>query len=220
VTVADTVFSGNTGFVHGGGISIEGSGTYELVNNVFFNNICHSGGVRDGDGIFASGVDTLTLTNNTFLNNGEEPVTIRLFGTSTASVYNNIVWDTSFLQRPIIIFDAILFDGQAPFAKVFNNDLRGFDATDVSLPDNPENFTSGGNIIDSDPLFLDPSEGDVHLQPGSPAINAGTKNAPSLPARDFEGNSRIIDHTVDIGADEFIPPSKAMPWIPLLLLDD
>ncbi|MBM3239033.1 T9SS type A sorting domain-containing protein [Candidatus Poribacteria bacterium] len=41
-------------------------------------------------------------------------------------------------------------------------------------------YTGTGNI-NADPLFVDPSSGDYHLQPGSPCIDAGDPNSPKDP---------------------------------------
>ena len=72
-------------------------------------------------------------------------------------------------------------------------------------------YSDNGNNIHEDPLFVDPTNGDFHLQSTSPCIDQGDNNAPSIPAEDFEGDSRIIDGdgdsnaVVDMGADEFRP---------------
>ena len=66
-------------------------------------------------------------------------------------------------------------------------------------------WTGEGNI-DADPLFVYPSglDGNLRLLPGSPCIDAGTNSTnPSLPSTDLDGNPRIINGTVDMGAYEF-----------------
>jgi len=54
----------------------------------------------------------------------------------------------------------------------------------------------------SDPLFVDPANGDFHLTYGSPCRNTGDNTAVNE-LTDYEGNPRIAQGTVDIGADEF-----------------
>jgi hypothetical protein len=60
----------------------------------------------------------------------------------------------------------------------------------------------GAGMIDSDPLFAEPANGDYHLTDGSPCRNAGLNHA-ELPADDFEGDPRIKGGRADIGADEY-----------------
>ena len=60
------------------------------------------------------------------------------------------------------------------------------------------------NLLDVDPQFFDPVNGDYHLRPTSPCANAGTNGAPSLPATDLDGNSRTNSTgQVDLGCYEF-----------------
>ena len=67
--------------------------------------------------------------------------------------------------------------------------------------------TASGNdangFVGLDPLLVNPTSGDLHINAGSPAINAG-ENLPSVQmgTMDFDGNPRIIGGTVDLGADE------------------
>jgi len=55
----------------------------------------------------------------------------------------------------------------------------------------------------ADPLLVAPDGGDVHLPPGSPAINAGDPAfVPGAGEVDLDGTARVNGPRVDIGADE------------------
>ncbi|MHB8643370.1 MAG: choice-of-anchor Q domain-containing protein [Gaiellaceae bacterium] len=64
-----------------------------------------------------------------------------------------------------------------------------------------------GNIL-ADPKFVDPANGDFHLQAASPAIDAGTSTG--APATDLDGHPRSDGH-VDIGAYEFAGAKLTVP---------
>lgn len=59
-----------------------------------------------------------------------------------------------------------------------------------------------GNITNT-PLFVDIANGDLHLQPDSPCINAGDNSCVSGNT-DLDGITRIVDGTVDMGAFESV----------------
>lgn len=65
----------------------------------------------------------------------------------------------------------------------------------------------------ADPMFADPANGDYHLLPGSPMIDAGNPADPPPGAVDIDSDPRAIDGDQDcvvrrdIGADEFVPAS-------------
>lgn len=61
-------------------------------------------------------------------------------------------------------------------------------------------FAGVNGNIQADPKFVDPAQGDFHLQQGSPAIDAGT--SAGAPSTDLDGRARSDGH-VDIGAYEF-----------------
>ncbi len=53
------------------------------------------------------------------------------------------------------------------------------------------------------PLLVDPSNGDLHVTAGSPAVNAGETLATSaIGSVDIDGHARVDGMAVDIGADE------------------
>lgn len=63
---------------------------------------------------------------------------------------------------------------------------------------------AGLNNIGTDPQFVDAGAGDYHLLPTSPCVNAGDPNyAAPAEATDLDGEPRIINGRVDMGADEY-----------------
>ncbi|MBI9017517.1 MAG: hypothetical protein JEZ07_09690 [Phycisphaerae bacterium] len=216
----------NSGF--GAGIyNINSSIT--LVNCIFHNNQTGNGGYGGygGDGKLSSdGGDggnggnsgsgsaifnangPLTITNCTFYSNrtglqgspgtggssnfGDDGNN----GTSGLRGYGGAVYSNT---SPTIITNSILWQNspdqiKAPFPDITYSDILG--GTGQSW--------FGTGCIDSNPLFANAPAGDLRLQVNSPCINIGDNNAENLPATDFQGDPRIIDTTVDIGADELL----------------
>jgi len=68
----------------------------------------------------------------------------------------------------------------------------------------------GSGNLSGDPLFVDPEAGNYHLQSGSPCINAGNNRSVSCD-QDLDGNARIINQRVDIGAYELA--GMDAPWV-------
>ncbi|OAD20687.1 Na-Ca exchanger/integrin-beta4 domain protein [Candidatus Thiomargarita nelsonii] len=83
--------------------------------------------------------------------------------------------------------------------EIFNNDFdqsaNGFYLKILILID-------PSNLNNINPLFVDAGNSDYHLQAGSPCIEAGNNAAPSIPTTDKDGNPRIVNTLVDIGAYE------------------
>ena len=63
-------------------------------------------------------------------------------------------------------------------------------------------LSSGTGNITNDPMFVAPETGDFHLRPGSPCINAGDNQYAVMPY-DLDGNPRIFNGIVDMGAYEY-----------------
>jgi predicted outer membrane repeat protein len=77
------------------------------------------------------------------------------------------------------------------------------------------------NVINADPVFVNPGEEEYQLNAGSPCIDAGTTavpDPPGLPATDFEGNPRVSGVAPDMGAYEFteggVPPPMVIDFSP------
>ncbi len=60
----------------------------------------------------------------------------------------------------------------------------------------------GSGNITNEPVFMDLANGDLHLQPNSPCIDAGD-NGSVQGSTDLGGNTRVIGSAVDMGAYEF-----------------
>jgi hypothetical protein len=137
--------------------------------------------------MFYSDNSSPSVTNCTFSGNS---------ATDGGGIYN--------LSSSPTLTNCILWDG--------GGEIYGYDSTPVVTYCDIQGGLSGTGNIDADPLFVNPSADDYHLQPGSLCIDTGSNAAPSLPSTDFEDDPRIVDGNgdgdavVDMGADEYVPP--------------
>jgi predicted outer membrane repeat protein len=200
VTLTNTTVSGNTAARDGGGSMLNVATTFTIDNTIFGNN-----GASDGGGLYVWKVTALTLTNTTVTANAAingGGLWVQLHGNSDqANIYNNIFWAN----------DAILGAGADVY---LNNDGNGdFVPSAVNLFHNDFDYNTlymtlpmpidASNLDAQDPLFVDATQGDYHLQGGSPVIDMGDNAAPALPTTDLDGNPRIMRGVVDMGAYEY-----------------
>jgi len=179
--VKNCLFTDNEAADRGGAIANIDS-YLRIINSIFINNHADEGGA----------ICNQTHSNTTFINCTFSGNTATAGGVvhnylSGPAFYNSIIW------------------GNAPdvYVNVQSSSIE-FNYCLVEGLDDP------GHSMDSDPLFADPSSGDVHILPGSPCIDEGSNAyAPEL---DFEGNPRVdipdagpAGLIVDIGAYEYQP---------------
>jgi hypothetical protein len=200
-TVTNCTFTGNSAD-SGGAIFNFDSGP-RLTNCLFNGNQAGSGG-----GVYNFG-SSPKLTNCTFSANvadaggamfsrygavGGSPAGL-IIVVSRPTLDNGILWgDTAAIGAELY------HDNSNPLypsmTTVSHSDVQG------GLP--AATIDAGGNL-DSDPLFVGPATGDLHLSPGSPCIDAGDSSAPGLIGitTDPDGNPRFVGSAVDMGAFEF-----------------
>ena len=213
VILTNNTFSANSAAsgeanAHGGGVSISEAGSVILTNNVFSTNSVVGGPDPEVEGN-GGGVHVVApmviLTNNTVTANTASDkgggLWLQLVDVSdSADIDNNIIWGNSAARGADLFLDN---DGDDDLLRstvnLFNNNFdQSVAGTFLALV-----FAIDPSNLDNvDPLFVDAASGDYHLQEGSPVINAGNNDAPSLPDEDKDGNPRMVGDVVDMGAFE------------------
>ncbi len=105
----------------------------------------------------------------------------------------------SYLNDPPSTMQAtncIFFDG--------GNEIWKNEETDISITySDIQGGWSGIGNIDADPMFVEVGMDDFHLLPDSPCIDAGDPDYAAIPNEtDLDGNPRILDGRIDMGAYE------------------
>jgi predicted outer membrane repeat protein len=167
----------------------EGLLEMEVTNSVFIGNRAE----LEGAALYAMNA-TFPLTNSTFVHNHTEGGTggaLCIILGSVITISNCILWSNS--MRPLYV---------------------GTEASCVMEYSDIEWGYAGVGNIDADPLLVDSFDADLHIQTGSPCIDAA--NGSEAPEYDMEGNPRYDDPDtpntgvgspgyVDMGAYEYRP---------------
>ena len=210
--VSNCVLSGNSAGNNGGGAA---GGT--LNNCLITNNWTWNGG-----GAFSSTLNRCTLTGNSALYGGGTEActanncTLVANGASYGGGAND-----SDLNNCLVVSNGVNATGAGAFDSTLNNcTVWGNTASDgtggiegcvahncIIFGNDPANYRWGSldYCCTDDPLLIDPLGGDFHLQSNSPCINQGN-DAYVDSTTDLDGNPRIFDGTVDVGAYEFQTP--------------
>ncbi len=220
--IYDTTTTIDSSWIYGNGTqwtgpprSKKGGGIYSdrsylrIVNSIVYNNFT-DGSPGGALYYYASnwGKRGLSIINSTIANNFAQDsnggVDIAEYATTTDTIQirNSILWgnweDTTtapyFQESDLNIYKS--GGATTPTLDISYNDI----GRSTGLP-----FTGVGNLS-TDPLYVDPVNGDYHLATGSPVIDAA--NAFGAPSVDIDGNSRPVGSGYDMGADEYVysPP--------------
>lgn len=197
-------FNSNSAGSSGGGMynyGYSGESNPSLVNVSFNGNLAyHGGGGMLNDGY--AGNSSPSLVNVSFSGNsaayGGGMYNAGSSGTSSPSLVNVILWGNTATEDGPQVYN----DTATPTFtySLVEGGISGLGA-------------DGGNNLDQDPLFVDAANGDLRLQSGSPAIDAGLTadtfdldddgdTTEPIPY-DLAGRRRNQGSAVDIGAYEF-----------------
>jgi hypothetical protein len=197
-TIQGNLISGNTAYNDGGGISVDDYGGAILSENIITSNLALAGGSGGGLYLASPQGTTITVVSNTIAANTASDQTSGIYVSGFSQLYtftNNIVEAAAGQQ-------AVTCDGSySSVSPVFsyNDAYAGGQQSWWGTCD----YTTHPGNISADPLFVNPTVSNFHLQPGSPAIDVGNNAAADLPSTDFDGNQRIYNGTVDLGAYEY-----------------
>ncbi len=138
------------------------------------NNCALSGNISEfGGGANGCTLNNCTLTGNTAYFDGG--------GANNCTLNNSIVW-----------FNACLWGGAVDYTA----------SSALYFCCAPPPATNGVGNISFAPAFSSQAGGDLHLQSNSPCINMGSNTYVNA-ASDLDGNPRIFQGTVDMGAYEY-----------------
>jgi hypothetical protein len=201
-----------------------GYGTEAFIMGNVIHDIHH---MNDGTGYFVpnsswsnAGIMLVGVAKNYIVNNSIYDADAGINSPSSGSLYiaNNIISNiTESACQHVFLESSAAMSSSTVTNNVFyqnGNDVRirwGLSKI-YSLPAFQAATGKGTNCVNADPKYVDPANGDLHVQSGSPAIDKGITSelynryealhGVSI-KEDFDGTSRPQNGTWDIGAYEF-----------------
>jgi predicted outer membrane repeat protein len=188
--LVDTAFQGNSAEAYGG------DSGQELVDTAFQGNSAEA----YGGGMACRGSIPI-LANCTFHDNsaGKTGGAFHCTEDSLPEITNSIFWKDHAPEGSEI---GIGTAGQSSTLTISHSDVDG-GQEGVYVHANSSLVWMEG-MIDSDPLFVDPGRGDLHLLYPSPCRDTGYIFG-IMDLYDFEGDERNFNKIADMGIDEFHP---------------
>jgi parallel beta-helix repeat protein len=209
--ISNCTIKGNSAEGNGGGVFCDYKTDIIFSNCTISGNSAGSGGgICCSDLLINAMLQNCTITGNSAAIGGG----ICCNGDSVHYTINNcILWDdTAGAGNEIAMYGGNPKSGYYYHTAQYSVIQGGLDGVYTDKP-SFSSWTWGPGNIDEDPCFVDPGfldvngvwiDGDYHLLPSSLCINAGDTNyIPEPNETDLDGDLRVIDGRVDMGADEF-----------------
>lgn len=163
-----------------------------LINNLVYNNRYSGVAITPNGDVSSPPMKTLSVINNTLYSNGDGAqqtpwgggIVVDNSNVDTLVIKNNILSDNLLFQ--------IALEVSVTSLSAENNLIHGFRSYTGEI--------KGSSPVEADPLFVNSSQGDFHLQNSSFAIDGGTGSG--APSEDLEKTPRPQGKAVDIGAYE------------------
>jgi len=225
-TLNNCILEGNSAYFGGGADSSElngclltnnsasqgGGAWYGTLNScILLSNFA----LEYGGGAYVATLNNCTLNKNSASFGGGADSSTLNNCTVTGNFAANYDGDGAYPTTP---------RGGGAYSSTLNNCIVYFN-TNPSLPVSPNHYFctlnscctttdaegGGSAAVTNDPLFVNMTSGDFHLQSNSPCINSGN-NGYVTTTNDLDGNPRIVGSTVDIGAYEYQTPSSIISY--------
>ena len=196
--INNCIFIGNSSLRSGGGLLIHTKAS-TVMNCLFAGNIAG----EDGGALFDISSSSLIINNTFYANSAGQQGGGILIRKSSPTITNCILSENSSLQGYQVYAD---FNSHPLIDH--SNMVGGMNIPFVES-DSESSVVDAGNNIDDSPLFIDPNSGNYQLSPQSPCIDMGDPDSEfQSGATDLDGNPRVDNGVVDMGAYEFIHPVK------------
>lgn len=202
INIKNTEFIENTSVASGAGFYCNVSAQIPGFVNCFFSkNIAE----EKGGGIYIIGGTVAKLINCTFSDNQAAS------GSAICQIYlkwlysiNSIFWNTEVPTTDLIHVKSTGIPAVTGFYANYS-DIQGGESSIVA--ESAGVHWQEGNLT-SNPAFVDPENGDYTLNWNSSCIEAGQEDTTgfNLPATDLNGEPRIVNARIDMGAYEFQSP--------------
>ena len=179
---------------YGGGIKCEYDSSPIIRNCIISDSYASFGG-----GVYCTGSPTIMnclIYNNSGVNGAG------IWVSTNMKILNCTIVDNSSWNSGSGAVDGM--NGQVTNSILWGNTPNQIEGNSTVMYSDVQGGWPGEGNIDADPMFVDPNNGDYNLLYNSLCIDAGTNSTvPSLPPTDIDGNPRIVNGIVDMGAYEY-----------------